>query len=306
MRPNPPEVDRAAASKAAVAARRARAAVKQDILTGARTPLAVLRASIDPAAKPEHTLRVTEYLTSIPNIGPTKLERILADLGISPAKRLGGLGVHQREHLEDFIVRWQTAKSIIEPSRLVVLAGPTAVGKGTVSTHIRENYPDVMLSVSATTRAPRPGEIEGVNYYFVDDEGFDRLIADGALLEWATVHNAYRYGTPRAPIEAALAQGKSVLLEIDIQGARQVRQAMPEARLVFLLPPSWDELVRRLIGRGTESSEEQSRRLVTAKQELAAQDEFDYAVVNRDVPDAAREVVDLMQIRSVSPASTAR
>jgi guanylate kinase len=306
VRPNPPEVDRAAASKAAVAARRARAKVKQDILTGARTPLAVLRASIDADAKPEHTLRVTEYLTSIPNIGPTKLERILTDLGISPSKRLGGLGVHQREHLEDFIVRWQTAKSILEPSRLVVLAGPTAVGKGTVSTYIRENYPDVMLSVSATTRAPRPGEVDGVNYYFVDDAGFDRLIDDGALLEWATVHNASRYGTPRAPIEAALAQGRSVLLEIDIQGARQVRQAMPEARLVFLLPPSWDELVRRLIGRGTESSEEQQRRLTTAKLELAAQNEFDFTVVNHDVPDAAREVVDLMRISLATKASTAR
>ena len=305
MRPNPPEVDRAAASQAAVSARRARAQVKRDIGSGARTPLDVLRASANPANKPEFTLRVTEYITSIPNIGTTKLDRILADLAISPAKRLGGLGIHQREHLEAFIISWQTAKSILEPSRLVVLAGPTAVGKGTVSTFIRENYPEVLLSVSATTRAPRPGEVEGVNYFFVDDEQFDRLIADGALLEWATVHNAFRYGTPRAPIEAALARGRSVLLEIDIQGARQVRAAMPEARLVFLLRRCWEVLVRRLIGRGTESTDEQRRRLETAKIELAEQDEFDYTVVNSDVSEAAREVVDLMQIRASSRSSTA-
>lgn len=305
MRPNPPEVDRAAASKAAVAARRARAEVKQDIVSGKRTPLDVLHASVNPANKPEFTLRVTEYITSIPNIGPTKLERILADLAISPAKRLGGLGVHQRVSLERFILHWQTAKSILEPSRLVVLAGPTAVGKGTVSTFIRENYPDVMLSVSATTRPPRPGEVDGVNYFFVDDAEFDRLVESGALLEWATVHNASRYGTPRAPIDAALAGGRSVLLEIDIQGARQVRAVMPEARLVFLLPPSWEELVRRLLGRGTETTEEQQRRLETAKLELAAQNEFDSIVVNHDVSDAAREVVDLMQIRAVPRSSTA-
>jgi guanylate kinase len=178
-----------------------------------------------------------------------------------------------------------------------VLAGPTAVGKGTVSTYIRENYPEVLLSVSATTRPPRPGEIEGVNYYFVDDDEFDRLIREGELLEWATVHNAYRYGTPRGPIDAALAEGRSVLLEIDIQGARQVRAVMPQARLVFLLPPTWEELVRRLVGRGTESAEEQQRRLETAKVELAAQDEFDHAVVNGTVSQAAAEVVDLMQLR---------
>ncbi len=177
-----------------------------------------------------------------------------------------------------------------------MLAGPTAVGKGTVSGYIRENYPDVLLSVSATTRKPRPGEIDGVNYHFVSDDEFDRLIATGQMLEYATVHNAYRYGTPRAPIERALNEGRSVLLEIDLQGARSVRSQMPEATLVFLLPPTWEELVRRLIGRGTEDSAEQARRLETAKVELAAQDEFDYRIVNAEVSQAAREVVDLMSI----------
>lgn len=175
-----------------------------------------------------------------------------------------------------------------------MLAGPTAVGKGTVSQHIRDNYPNVMLSVSATTRRPRPGEVDGVHYYFLDDARFDELIADDELLEWATVHNTYRYGTPRKPVDAALAEGKDVLLEIDLQGARQVRKHMPSAQLIFLAPPSWDELVRRLIGRGTESSEEQQRRLRTAKVELAAESEFDAVVINDNVARAAQEVVHLM------------
>jgi guanylate kinase len=178
--------------------------------------------------------------------------------------------------------------------RLTVLAGPTAVGKGTVAGYIRRHYPNIMLSISATTRAPRPGEIDGVHYYFVDDAEFDRLIRDDQLLEWATVHNSYRYGTPRRPVEEALAAGRNVLLEIDLQGARLVRQHMPEARLVFLAPPSWDELVRRLRGRGTESAEEQARRLRTAKVELAAESEFDAVVVNDDVARAAERVVDLI------------
>jgi guanylate kinase len=149
--------------------------------------------------------------------------------------------------------------------------------------------------VSATTRAPRPGEIDGVHYYFVDDVEFDRLIADGELLEHAVVHNRSRYGTPRAPIDAALSEGKTVLLEIDLQGARQVRAAEPSATLIFLLPPSWDELVHRLVGRGTENEEERTRRLRTAKVELAAQSEFDYRIVNEDVAAAAREVVELAE-----------
>jgi guanylate kinase len=297
LRPAPPEVDRRAASQAAVAARRARAAVKAAIAAQQISPLAVLdKATADPEGV-EGRLRVTEFLLSVPAIGTTKMTEALEKLSISPAKRLGGLGRHQRLRLREFLIERET-RSGRQKHHLVVLAGPTAVGKGTVSTHIRENYPDVLLSVSATTRPPRPGEVDGVNYYFVDDAEFDRMIADGELLEYATVHNLSRYGTPRAPIERALEAGKSVLLEIDLQGARSVRETMPEARLIFLLPPTWEELVRRLIGRGTESPDEQQRRLETAKVELAAQDEFDHRVVNTDVADAAREVVDLMKIRT--------
>ena len=232
-----------------------------------------------------------EFLTAIPAIGEGKRDRILQQLGISPVKRLGGLGTRQRVALRRFLdERWPEPTARDGRSRLIVLAGPTAVGKGTVAAHIKEHHPEIMLSVSATTRAPRPGEVEGEHYFFVDDAEFDRLVRDGELLEHATVHNHHRYGTPRAPIDAALAEGRTVLLEIDLQGARQVRAAEPSATLVFLLPPSWDELVQRLVGRGTEGDEERARRLRTAKVELAAQGEFDYRVVNDDVAHAAAEV----------------
>ena len=184
------------------------------------------------------------------------------------------------------------------PSRLVVLAGPTAVGKGTVAAAVREDHPEVWISVSATTRAPRPGEIDGVHYLFVDDAEFDRLVADDQLLEWAVVHGRHRYGTPRGPVEEALAAGRPAMLEIDLQGARQVRRTMPEALFVFLKPPSWDELVRRLVGRGTETDEERERRLATAVEELAAESEFDVTIVNHEVHDAAAELVALMRIAS--------
>lgn len=177
---------------------------------------------------------------------------------------------------------------------LTVLAGPTAVGKGTVSTYIRDHYPHVWLSVSATTRPPRPGEKEGLHYYFVSPERFDELVDTGEMLEWAVVHGRNRYGTLRSTVEQAVAEGKSVLLEIDLQGARQVREKLPEANFVFLSPPSWDEMVRRLVGRGTETPHEQQRRLETAKLELAAESEFDHTVVNDDVQRAAAELVSLM------------
>ena len=180
-------------------------------------------------------------------------------------------------------------------SRLVVLAGPTAVGKGTVAAYVRETFPDVWVSVSMTTRKPRPREIDGVHYHFVDDEQFERMREAGEFLEWAVVHGRARYGTPRGPVEQALAAGRRALLEIDLQGARQVRQQIPEALFVFLAPPNWDELVRRLVGRGTESEAERRVRLATARQELAAQQEFDVTIVNDNVQRASEELVSLMR-----------
>ena len=180
------------------------------------------------------------------------------------------------------------------PSRLTVLAGPTAVGKGSVSADIRAHHPEVWISVSATTRAPRPGEVHGVHYWFVSEAEFDRMVAEGELLEWAVVHGQARYGTPKGPVEQALAAGRPSLLEIDLQGARLVREAMPGAYFCFLAPPSWDELVRRLVGRGTESEEERERRLATARLELAAESEFDVVIVNTEIHAAAEELVALM------------
>ena len=181
-------------------------------------------------------------------------------------------------------------------SRLVVLAGPTAVGKGSVAAAVRERHPEVWISVSVTTRPPRPGEQEGVHYFFVSDEEFDAMVERGDLLEWAVVHRSARYGTPRGPVEAALAAGRLALLEIDLQGARQVRETMPGALFVFLKPPSWDELVRRLVGRGTETEAERTRRLETALGELAAEREFDVTVVNHEIHAAADELVALMML----------
>ena len=182
------------------------------------------------------------------------------------------------------------------PTRLVVLAGPTAVGKGTVAAAVRERHPDVWISVSATTRPPRPGEVDGVHYWFVSEEEFDRMVEADELLEWAVVHKAARYGTPRKPVEEALAAGRPSMLEIDLQGARLVRDAMPEALFVFLKPPSWEELVRRLVGRGTESEEDRARRLDTAREEMAAENEFDETIVNHEVHDAADQLVTLMMV----------
>lgn len=180
--------------------------------------------------------------------------------------------------------------------RLTVLSGPSAVGKTTVEDLVRARHPEIWISVSATTRDPRPGEIHGVHYRFVSDAEFDRMVADGDLLEWATVHGLQRSGTPRAPVLEALAAGRPALLQIDLQGARQVRAAMPEAQFVFLAPPDWDELVRRLVGRGTETAEQQARRLETARVEMAAEEEFDATIVNADVRATVEELVALMHV----------
>jgi guanylate kinase len=186
--------------------------------------------------------------------------------------------------------------------RLTVLAGPTAVGKGTLTAWVRERHPEIWISVSATTRQRRPGEQEGVHYHFVSEEEFDRLVAADELLEWAVVHRGARYGTPRRPVDDVLAQGRPALLEIDLQGARQVRERMPQARFVFLAPPSWEELVRRLVGRGTEDEAERERRLESARAELAAEPEFDHTIVNRQIHAAGEELVELMQ--SGAPSAT--
>jgi guanylate kinase len=163
---------------------------------------------------------------------------------------------------------------------------------------LRTHHPEIWLSVSVTTRFPRPGEVDGVHYSFVSHEAFDRLVAEGGLLEWAEFAGN-RYGTPRAPVEEKLAAGVPVLLEIELQGARQVRASMPEALLVFLTPPTWDELVRRLTGRGTEQPSVIEKRLATAREELAAEHEFDVTLVNTSVEDVVARLLALWPVGGV-------
>ncbi len=293
-----PEVDRVAANHAAIAARRGRAELKRRLRSGEISPLRVLveaRTAGPKSTTSASTLRVTEFLQTFPSFGEVKTERTLEQLAISPRKRLGGLGAKQRERLEDFTRERLGGSSRSDGPQLIVLAGPTAVGKGTVAAYVRENDPEILHSVSVTTRPPRPGEVHGTHYFFIDNETFDRMLAGDELLEWATVHNKFRYGTPRKPVIEASRLGTAMLLEIDLQGARQVRASMPEAHLVFLEPPSWDELVHRLAGRGTEDEAERARRLETAKVELAAADEFDAVIVNDQVPRAAAKLVEVIR-----------
>ncbi len=184
-----------------------------------------------------------------------------------------------------------------------MLSGPSAVGKSTVVRRLREEVPDLYFSVSATTRAPRPGEVEGQDYHFVSPERFQELIDNGELLEWAEIHGGLqRSGTLAAPVLDAAEAGKPVLIEVDLAGARAVKDAMPEALSVFLAPPSWDALRERLVGRGTETPEVMARRLATAEAELAAQGEFDAVVVNSQLESACAELISLLVGNAPEPA----
>ena len=180
------------------------------------------------------------------------------------------------------------------PVTVAVVSGPTAVGKGTVVGALFRRHPEIVVSRSVTTRPPRPTERDGIDYDFVTPAQFDELVDGDGLLEWAVVHNSHRYGTPREPVEKAVADDRTVILEIDLQGARQVRETYPQATQIFLAPPSWDELVHRLIGRGTETPEQRERRLQTARVELANANEFDAVVVNDEVDLAVERLVDLL------------
>jgi len=222
-------------------------------------------------------MRVLELVESIPGMGKVRAKALLERLEISLTRRLQGLGRHQVQALE----RELNLPPATASGKLVVLSGPGGVGKSTVAKALKQSSP-FFVSVSATTRAPRFNEIEGVDYHFYSHEKFDQAIARDEFLEWAEFAGN-RYGTPRKAVEEALRNGQSVLLEIEITGARQVKEKVPQALLVFLEPPTWEELVSRLEGRGTDSPERRAARLALAQEEMAAASFFDKVLINEEV-----------------------
>ena len=287
MTPLPPKLspaERAAAMAAATAARRARALIKEKLRSSEVSVFDVIN-SAEPALQ---KMRVRELLESVPGVGTLRATAIMERAKISPTRRVAGLGRIQISQL-----RGELAMSKVDPKRgiLVVMSGPGGVGKSTITRELR-NDPRFWISVSATTRDPRPGEREGFDYYFYNDTKFDQMIAQSQFLEWAEFAGA-RYGTPKEPIEHWLDLGKNVLLEIEIEGARQVRRVDPKAILVFIAPPSWEALKERLLGRGTDSPERQAARLALAEIEMAAASEFDHILVNHEVGPLIEELVSL-------------
>jgi guanylate kinase len=232
-------------------------------------------------------MRVVELLESLPGYGKIRAQALMERLGISPTRRIQGLGRHQREALLKEFEIPTTGKR----GKLLVLSGPGGVGKSTVAKALRQS-PEFWVSVSATTRSPRFNEVNGIDYFFYTNEDFDNAIAKNEFLEWAEFAGS-RYGTPRKAVEEALASGINVLLEIEISGAKQVRTHSSEALLVFLEPPSWEELVSRLEGRGTDSPERRAARLALAQEELAAASLFDTVIINTQVEEVVSTLIRL-------------
>ncbi len=232
-------------------------------------------------------MRVLELLESIPGYGKIRAQSLMEKYEISSTRRIQGLGRHQRQSLlKEFDI-----PNIHQRGRLLVLSGPGGVGKSSVAKALRL-VDGFWVSVSATTRAARFNESEGVDYFFYSNERFDEAIRNDEFLEWAEFAGN-RYGTPAAAVNEALAKGIHVLLEIEIEGAKQVREHSPEAHLVFLEPPSWEELVSRLEGRGTDSPERRAARLALAQEELAAASFFDTVIVNERVEDVVASLIRL-------------
>ncbi len=267
------EAERAAALAKARSSRAHRARIKAEVKAGNLTVAQVIDMAIDDEAIAK--MRVCELLESISGVGKVRAVATLDRLGISRTRRIMGLGHHQRSLL---IKEFSIPGDKLHAGTLVVLSGPGGVGKSTVSKEVRA-HDDFWVSVSATTRKPRHNESHGVDYIYMSDEEFDRAISNGFFLEWAAFAGA-RYGTPRQPVLDALARGKDVLLEIDIEGAKQVKTNWPDAILVFLEPPSWEELVSRLEGRATDSPERRAQRLALAQDEMAQSPFFDHILVN--------------------------
>jgi guanylate kinase len=281
------EAERAAALAKARISRSHRAKIKAEVRAGSLTVEQVLDLAGGDEAVAK--MRVSELLESISGVGKVRAVAILDRMGISRTRRIMGLGHHQRAAL---IKEFSIPRDKNHDGTLVVLSGPGGVGKSTVSKKVRAQN-DFWVSVSATTRKPRHTETHGVDYIYMSDEEFDRAIANGYFLEWAVFAGA-RYGTPKQPVLDALSQGKDVLLEIDINGAKLVKANWSDAILVFLEPPSWEELVSRLEGRATDSSERRAERLVLAQDEMAQSPFFDHILVNDQVEHVVASLIRLI------------
>ena len=286
--PLPPQLtpeQRQAALEIAKLARQSRAIYKSQLAKGEIAFHQVFTDAVDNEAIAK--MRVAELLESLPGYGKIRAQAVMERLEISPTRRVKGLGRHQR----DALLKEFSIPAITTRGRLLVLSGPGGVGKSTVAKALR-NVPNFWVSVSATTRAPRFNEIDGIDYFFYSNEDFDKAVANDEFLEWAEFAGN-RYGTPRMAVEEELAKGINVLLEIEIEGAKQVREHSSEALLVFLEPPSWEELVSRLEGRGTDSPERRAARLALAQEELAAASLFDTVIINTQVDEVVATLIRL-------------
>ena len=287
----PPKLSKEALASAgakAVAARRDRAEIKQAL---ANEELSIFDV-INDGRESIQRMKIRELLDAAPGVGERRAFTIMEKAGIAQSRRIAGRGAHQLKKLREEMI---LNKVPVNQGALIVMSGPGGVGKSTITAHLR-SHPAILISVSATTREPRENEIDGRDYHFMTDEKFDQLIAQNEFLEWAEFAGS-RYGTLRKSVEDGRAAGKHVLLEIEIAGARQIRKAEPDALLIFISPPSWDDLVERLTARGTDSPERRAARLALAEEEMACAGEFDEVLVNHRVEDVASRLLSLATSR---------
>lgn len=282
------ENERRANLQKALHSRRERAEIKQGIASG---KLSIFDA-INDSREAIQRMKISELLTAVPGIGSYRAEILMEKMKISPSRRIRGLGEQQR-----IALRNEMGVMKVDPERglLVVISGPGGVGKSTITKTLK-NDPGFWVSVSATTRSPRDGEIDGADYHFINDSQFDEMVSRNEFLEWATFAGN-RYGTPKSSVESHINQGQNVILEIEIDGARQIRRTHPEALLIFIQPPSWQELEKRLLSRGTDSPERRQARLDLAREEMAAAEEFDFSIVNHQVQEVIEKMVALVSAR---------